>query len=213
MVQLILLSWLIAMGSVIAVVPHSLANQVVSGNTKPNRFYPEAVSTTLEDLERVVQVIAIFTGGLWVYFKFLKGRTFRPRLELSVSGSISRYDNSDYMIVAIVLKNVGFSQVDLEKRGTACIVEHSDVHDLDKPQIIYNWVELGLTRIFENHKWIESGEVILDYCAVIIPTNYAGIFRVDARVVSQSVEEKGIEWNTTSIVMRDTLLGQNQSNR
>src|SRR5262245_14886669 len=42
--------------------------------------------TIADSIQALVTAAAILVGGIWAYFKFAQGRTFRPRIEVDVSG-------------------------------------------------------------------------------------------------------------------------------
>jgi hypothetical protein len=50
---------------------------------------PSAFSTVLSNIKTIVETAAVIVGGTWAYYKFFGGRTFRPRLELAISGRAS----------------------------------------------------------------------------------------------------------------------------
>ena len=56
----------------------------------------------------VTQTLALIAGGVWAYFKFAKGRTFRDRLSPTLSGKLVSIDGSVFLIVTVQIKNVGF---------------------------------------------------------------------------------------------------------
>ncbi len=200
MVRSILFGWLIAVASVVAAAPCKLDEQPPSDETKSSRLYAEVVSTALEDLERAFTILAIIAGGAWVYFNFLRGRTYQPRLELSVSGSIAERDGLTYIVATIVLKNVGLSRVELKREGTACTVKRATKQvGMGEFSVVKDWADVGISRIFENHRWIEPGETVLDHCVAAIPKTDTGVCRFEARVVGK----KNNEWNASSVVMRD----------
>jgi hypothetical protein len=67
-----------------------------------------------EAFANVTQTLALIAGGVWAYFKFAKGRTFRDRLIPTVSGKFISIDGSVFLIVATQLQNVGLSRIALD---------------------------------------------------------------------------------------------------
>jgi hypothetical protein len=39
-------------------------------------------------LQNLATIVALFLGSLWTYFHFVRGRTYTPRLELDVEGTV-----------------------------------------------------------------------------------------------------------------------------
>jgi hypothetical protein len=64
-----------------------------------------------EAFANVTQSLALLAAGMWAYFKFAKGRTFRDRLTPNVSGRFVSIDGSVFLVVTAQMKNVGLSKV------------------------------------------------------------------------------------------------------
>lgn len=64
-----------------------------------------------EAFANVTQSLALIAGGVWAYFKFAKGRTFRDRLIVTVSGRFVSIDGSVFLVVTNLLHNVGLSRL------------------------------------------------------------------------------------------------------
>ena len=79
---------------------------------------------TLDQLDKLVKLLAILVGGVAAYYKFFRGRVHISRLELRVSGSIVCKDNVSYLFATACVKNIGLSKVDIHEdsglRITSC---------------------------------------------------------------------------------------------
>jgi len=71
----------------------------------------------LDDLKTIVEIagttvtaVAVIVGGLWAYFKFVRGRTFRPRLELGMSGQWRMIKDEPFLHARVTVKNIGAAQ-------------------------------------------------------------------------------------------------------
>ena len=61
-----------------------------------------------EFFQSVVTSVGIIVGGIWVYYKFVKGRLFSPKIELSLSGTVVRADSEQILITfEVILRNIG----------------------------------------------------------------------------------------------------------
>src|SRR5262249_49411574 len=66
-------------------------------------------------------ILGIVVGGVWAYFKFIKGRLFKPRLALEIEAKFicdqfltTRYsERIKYLLITIQFKNVGLSKVEI----------------------------------------------------------------------------------------------------
>jgi hypothetical protein len=56
-----------------------------------------------EAFANVSQSLALIAGGVWAYFKFAKGRTFRDRLNPTVNGKLVSIDGSVFLLGTIQL--------------------------------------------------------------------------------------------------------------
>jgi len=67
-----------------------------------------------EVFANVTQTLALMAGGVWAYFKFVKGRTFEDRLTPTVNGKFVSINGSVYLIVTTLLENVSLSRIVLD---------------------------------------------------------------------------------------------------
>ena len=137
-------------------------------------------------------VLGAIVAGIWAYFNYFRGRTFRPRLEPQVSARLVSNSNVSYLSVTYSIKNVGLSKVDLKRKGTALVVQLPDLSQAVQFLGQVRWRPEGAFDVFESHKWIEPGELIQEQLVLLaIPADKHNYLRVDLRVVSPV----GIEWN------------------
>lgn len=152
----------------------------------------------LDATDKVLKILGILGGAVFAYYKFVKGRMFRPRLEPSVSGETFRKNDRDYLIATIALKNVGTSKVEIKQAGTALRVFGSPTSAIDdaepSTQASADWKRIGTLSVFEKHGWIESAELIEDQILVAIPDDQLAI-KLELRIVGQR-----LEWNAKTIV-------------
>lgn len=173
----------------------------IPASGQSERLYPEAVSNLLDDGEKLFTILGVIAAGFWVYVNFLRGRTYRPRLELKVSGALSREGEYTSLIAVISLKNVGLAKVQLLKRGTAFTVNYSPMPtSLPEPAAIKEWRQIDISDLFASHQWIESGEVIDEHRLVVLPKGDYLAFCLDARVVSPRLIGHNKEWNGMTII-------------
>lgn len=130
----------------------------------------EHISTlpSLNDLETIVNIIgnavtalAIIVGGVWAYFRFVKGRTYRMRAEVQLSGGWSTIDSANVLHARVSIKNIGASKVALTQRGTGLRVSAVGASQA-QPPISIEWQSLAVFSIFKEHEWVEPDETISD---------------------------------------------------
>jgi hypothetical protein len=144
-------------------------------------------------MKKIAEIIAVFIGGVWAYYKFFRGRTFRPRLEFSLSGTAQHEKHSLQLLASVQMKNVGLSKIEITQSGTALIILRSLPVTEEAPAII-QWQQLIVLPVFEKHAWIEPGETIKNQVLLELQLAESAV-KLDLRIVAN-----GIEWNESSII-------------
>lgn len=146
-------------------------------------------------LKDFVTALGILIGGLFAYFKFFKGRTFKPRLELSVSGKVIHDEGVKLLATALGIKNTGLSVVFINKELTRLEVYlHKPLSGSGKN---IEWLRTDPpTRAFSAHGWVEPGETINDHLVVKLPDDDYLIYRIELVVRSRwpSLPDKLKAW-------------------
>lgn len=150
---------------------------------------------TIDDCSKLLQSVAIVVGGVAAYFKWFRGRVYRPRLETTAGGSL-KTNGGQYLHVTVRTKNVGLSEVRIEEKGSGVrILSGQPASGLT---IVKNvvWKHCASFPIYEEHGWIESNETIEHQRLVQLPQQEYLAFRIEVSIAS-----KGIVWKTDSIVL------------
>lgn len=142
----------------------------------------------LDVLDEVIKVLALVVGALWTAVNFVRGRTFKRKLELTTSGKTFHKNGELYVSIVCHLKNVGNSKYPIEQKGTACQIY---IHDGTGFQVYRTY------PIFAQHDWIEPGEQIDDPLLQKLPNDESRLIaiRIRLRVVCGN-----IVWNSSCIV-------------
>jgi hypothetical protein len=151
---------------------------------------------TLDDLAKIFTIIALILAGLGAYYKFIKGRVYTIRLEANVLCHIVRQQTKCDLIVVSALKNVGFSRVRIEQRGTG--LRLLEVEPETAPTIVHKvkWRPLATFAVFEDHQYLGANESIEDQQLIAIPESGSQKdLRVELWVTSQ-----GAVWKAFNIV-------------
>jgi hypothetical protein len=123
---------------------------------------------TVADLKSVADLVgaivtpaALVAGGTWAYFKFVKGRTYRPRLEVGLFGQWRVVNGQHLLQARIRVKNIGASAVTLIQRGTGLRVSVMAATQPTRPCRL-EWQSLRVFETLLEHGWIEPGETVSD---------------------------------------------------
>ncbi|SRR6266702_1205301 len=153
------------------------------------------LETTLDLIRTIVQIVVVAAGAVWSYYSFVRSRTFKLRLEPTVSGIVRNEKDSTYVKISSKLKNIGQCKVDVSQTGSAVKILSHIPKATDGTDVI-TWERLKTLPVFEKHAILEPGETVNDEVLVAVPAAVGGqVFRLELRLVS-----KGIEWNAVSIV-------------
>lgn len=154
-----------------------------------------SVEGSIENVKTIAEILGLIIGGLWAYYKFFKGRTFRPRLELSVTGKTWHINRVTHIFASVQIQNVGLSKLELSKEGTGLRVLSQDSTRPDKAAGVVTWKWQMTLPVFERHRWIEPGETISDQNLIALRGEHDSAMKLELRIVSN-----GIEWNSLSII-------------
>jgi hypothetical protein len=119
------------------------------------------IKTVVDIVGTVATAVALAVGGLWAYFKFVRGRTYRPRLEVGMSGQWRQVDGTDLLHARISVRNIGNSVVTLLQKGTGLRVSVLAADQETAPAAVA-WTVLRVFEMLGEHEWIEPGEVVSD---------------------------------------------------
>jgi hypothetical protein len=141
-----------------------------------------------------VTALAVGVGGGWAYFKFFKGRTFRPRLGVRLGGHWQTINGSDVLHARVQVTNIGAAKVCLKQYGSGLEVSFPAAKQEERE---VNWESVrriategdGAVAVFEvltEHAWIEPGETVSDDLMLNLSRG-PEIVRLELRLI----------WNTT----------------
>jgi hypothetical protein len=121
----------------------------------------ESVKTAFDIAGTAVTAIAVIVGGYWAYFRFVRERTYRPRLEVTMAGQWREVGAHRLLHARISVKNIGTSVVTLLQEGTGLRISKLDPEIPSAPAAT-QWQSMRVFRVFEKHQWIEPDETISD---------------------------------------------------
>jgi hypothetical protein len=119
------------------------------------------VKTVVDILQALITSAAVVIGGIWAYFKFAQGRTFRPRIEVAMSGQWRDVGESKLLHARIRVKNIGLSRITLIQKGTGLRVSLMAENQSASPARS-SWLDGKVYKILDKHAWIEPGETVSD---------------------------------------------------
>jgi hypothetical protein len=119
------------------------------------------LKTSTEVISNIATSSAIVVGGIWAYFKFIRGRVFARRAELQVAAAIEKGVGAEYLTIAVTLKNTGLSKLPLNNNMKVARVlglTHDGSHHPSSP----GWERIATLPILQHHEWLEAQETVTD---------------------------------------------------
>lgn len=140
------------------------------------------VKTVVDILQALITTAAILVGGIWAYFKFAQGRTFRPRIEVDLSGQWRDVGESKLLHARIRVKNIGLSKITLIQKGTGLRASLL-AENQPSPPARSSWRDGRVYTILDKHAWIEPGETVSDELLVHLGVSKSEPTMLEARLV------------------------------
>ncbi len=154
-----------------------------------------------EALAKIIQSLALVAGGVWAYFKFAKGRTFRDRLNPTVSGELVSIDGSVFLIVSIQLHNVGLSRIAFDQGVSALAVFEYVPSQADEILSVEN-NQLTSFRVFgDKDRYIEPSEIVERQTLIALPHVSTIGYQLEIKVLADS----GYVWRATTVVCKSAF--------
>jgi hypothetical protein len=148
--------------------------------------------------ESITKILAILMAGAWAYYHYFRGRTYRPRLEPTVTGVVANDGSSDYLIVTLQVKNVGLSRVGIIQKGSGLRI--STCTAPLQPLSDVAWKSGGVFSVFLDHGWIEPGEPIQEKYLFALPQNHLAVHLQFRLLGSKFV------WNAHDILLSSKMV-------
>jgi hypothetical protein len=127
--------------------------------------------TLLEMTQQVVTIGAIVVGGIGGYIKFLHGRVHFTRLDANFKTSFYRKNGTDFLLVALTIKNTGSLNAHLCRGAHYLIVSSCDpIPNADTFEGAH-FEEVSVFKIFEAEEHLEQSESIYEEKLIAFPVD------------------------------------------
>lgn len=155
------------------------------------------VAQIIDIVEKLVTILGFIVAGLWTYYKFFRGRTFKPQLEPKIAVEVVTLDGRGFLKITTSLKNVGLSEVPIMQQGSGVKVFTLQPNNDQSFADSVEWDFSAILDVFEHHKWIEPNEEIEDHFLVRLVGSEQQAFKVEVRI-----QGKKTAWHASSIVVQ-----------
>ncbi len=167
------------------------------GTTKPTLL--DNLDQLGSILQAVVTAAAIVVGAVWTYYRFIRDRTYRPRLHVAIEAVGLEVGDTAVLHLSVCVKNIGETAVSLLQAGTGLRVTGGVISPTPyrRPQ----WSqERTVFRILTHHRWIEPSEEVSDEVLLTADQDHA-VWLVEVRLVWKW-KGKNIEVHSQRILTR-----------
>jgi hypothetical protein len=165
------------------------------------------------DLQRLATTIAIFAGGGWAIWNYVRNRTHNPRLQIEVTAELVEWEGCHYLLARCTAKNVGLSLIRLPQPqedgaglpGTALFVRTMPRLAAEPDIIEVPWeTEKAAFDIFTEHRAIEPGLMITEEKLIYLGVPKSDAYRVRLRVSAgnREHEKKREKWTAVAVAKR-----------
>jgi hypothetical protein len=160
---------------------------------------------TAKGVGDIVQAVAILVGGIWAYFKFVRGRTFAYRGQLSIEGKWVQRGSFSAVHAHVIFENTGASQIPLSDKVKIVRAYATTAANWEGGHGV-DWKEPLLTSpVFTEHAWVEPKEPIEDDVLLPIPRHIDSTsvfaYRVESVVGSKRRRGKAMKWTAHGLVL------------
>lgn len=147
-------------------------------------------------LDDALKATALVVGAAWTYLNYVRGRTFRKRLDIEITGKILEYPDVLVFSGMCHLKNIGLAKTAFDQVGTGvsinALYQAATSGDSPFPRV----EEVVVLPLFEKHDWVEPGETICDPFVAILPKQEDRLIGVRTNVM---VSNGKITWQAAQI--------------
>jgi hypothetical protein len=157
----------------------------------------------LEIAQAIAAIAAVFVGGAWVYFNTLRGRTYKPRLQVTLVAARRRAAQHTLLHARIEVENKGLSEVRFVAEGTGLELSYSPAFLDHSGPTSLRFRERTVFRILERHETIEPGVVISEERVVALPDGPTAICELRLVVVARNNLfhfGRNMSWSCTAVV-------------
>jgi hypothetical protein len=140
-------------------------------------------------VDSVTKIAIALIGGAWALLTYYRGRTFRRRLELKLSGKVMLHNGAHLASLDAGVKNVGLSRANIIQQGTWLRIVILGAKPDSDSVALPNQKHLGTSPVFKDHSWVEPGEEIHDVMLVQLPmlAREDIALQVNLRIVSEEM--------------------------
>jgi hypothetical protein len=144
-------------------------------------FWPRDLKTWVDVIGTLTTALAVIVAGVWAYYRFVKDRVYRPRLEVGLFAQWRTVEERALLHARITVKNIGATKTDLVQDGTGLIAQRMASAAPEGVQTVA-WANVAGCQILERHKWIEPGETVSEDVLVGLGFDEPTTVRLEARL-------------------------------
>lgn len=143
-------------------------------------------------VQKVVTAGAIVVGGIWAYYKFVRGRIFVSNLELTITGEVTSKDDVINLVATAIVKNIGTGKLEVYHHPlTVMRVLAPRAVSSVRVSEVSEWVSIKTLRLFEDQTHFEPAEPAVDAHLVLV-SKHEDYTALKLEVIVVSDEKKDV---------------------
>ena len=118
-----------------------------------------------------IKLGAVIVGGIWTWVNYVRGRTFRKRLDIELPGSVAELGGVKYFRGECRAKNVGSSHIPILKYGTGVTIFTLWLVKSPRGEWTIVEREINALDLVSKDAWIEPGETFSKPYIMTLPAS------------------------------------------
>ncbi|NUT94059.1 MAG: hypothetical protein HOY78_18760 [Saccharothrix sp.] len=160
-------------------------------------------TTAVQAAQQVVTAFGVLVAGSWAYLKFIRGRVYAPRAELSVAAEILGTADRRMLLVRVSLANSGLTRLRLRPDRKLATLHVSRAAETDRV-VVPAEEKVAIARVLAGHDWLEGQEKVGEEVCFQLPADAEGWFgvRVEVEVwtTARRFRRSGQRWGASATV-------------
>jgi hypothetical protein len=171
-----------------------------------NTFLSDA--SLIDGVLKISQAFALFVGGFWVYWNYIRGRTHTPRLQLDLKAEFLRKESRNYLLATVAVKNPGLGLVRITQQGSVLLVSRYSSFD-DPPNLLEpDWQHDGAFDVLVGVVSIEPGVTFTEQRLLALSHDESQSYWLKLRVVAHKRS-----YRTIAIVCPGATINQSSTSK
>jgi len=159
---------------------------------------PSTIITMTQD---VTTTVAVLVGGGWAYLKYVKGRVYADRAELTVTADLYGASGELMAVAVVTLANKGLTRLRFQP-GAKVMYLYAARRMPASEVVVPAEDKIVVDEILTGHDWLEAQESVTEQVVFVLPKDDWLTLRFEAQVwaARRRWRRRGIRWIASSAI-------------